>query len=397
MRILKNELKKIFNLKIMFLLLIITVIMYNLYIIPSQGIRQGSDFINQMFIQMVNDYGENMDENEYLDFKEKYNEKVKEANDYLKNNIDFKKLKINNYEDFYTIGRNNGEEKYQKEELKNLYYNYIYHEEITLFKELLEMENIMIVYEGVVLKTLPMGEDEDKSPKILDREKEVEENGDIKALLPYTAFQGYNDTIKWVTNLILISVMILISPIYLKDKNNEMMQIQYSSKYGRKIFKAKFISTIIATLLMVSAHLALFFTVYLKQDVTKLLNCSISGFFNTPMTSWYNLTFKDYILVTIVCIYGLSIVISLISLFVSSKVNTNIALIGIQVPIAIFIKTFLLQFLVGYVTSIYVPINRLGVVRVPKYSLLIIYAIMILVSMLVTYYRYKKELKSSIQ
>ncbi|MEG0854967.1 MAG: hypothetical protein RSG52_00660 [Terrisporobacter sp.] len=92
MGIIVNELKKIFNIKSIILIFFITVIMYKIFIIPSESISEQSEFINNIHVEMVKKYGNTMDENEYKDFLNTYNEKAKIADEYVKKDKDFSRL-----------------------------------------------------------------------------------------------------------------------------------------------------------------------------------------------------------------------------------------------------------------------------------------------------------------
>lgn len=400
MTILKNELRKIFNLKSILILLIITGIMYKLYIIHQSGVIDSRNIIKNMFIDMIDKYGYTMDENEYKEFKGDYNDKVLVANEYIKKDKELSELGINTYDEFYKIARNNGEEKYQNEKLRELYWDYRYNEEIPVFGELDQMENVIIVYEYIVLEELPEGtdiyEDDRETEKMKNRKEEIKKSKDIQSLMPYTIFEAYELQFKWVVVLILISIILLISPIYLTDKKDSMVNLQYTSKTGRNLFKYKIWSSLIVGVLIASLQLILFFSFYKYQNVDIFLNCKISGFFNTPIKSWYDLTFGNYIVVTIICVYILSIVMSLISLFISSKVNSYMSLVGTQVVLLFVINRVLLQFLIYKVTSMHITINRIGTVNIHKYSWFIAYIVMLVVAFISVYYRNKKEFKCDI-
>lgn len=257
MTIVINELKKIFNFKSIIFLIIITIVMYKLYIIPSDSLKSGTDFINNIHIQMVKKYGNSMDKDEYKDFLDTYKKKVKIADEYINNNDKFRNLGIYNYEEYNKIARNNGEEKYQNEKLRDLYYEYLYSEDTTTFRELDEMENIKITYEANVLE--PFAPIYSDNKKAIDRHIEIKKNEEIQSLLPYTVFETYEVQFKSLSILIFISIIFLISPIYLGDRLNNVDYLQYSSKKGRKIFKGKILASMLSSIIVVSINLLIFF------------------------------------------------------------------------------------------------------------------------------------------
>lgn len=390
MSILINEIKKIFSIKSILILILLTIV-YNLYVMPSGGMISNVSSINNIYLDMIEKYGESMDTKEFKDFLMLYDKNVDIANEFIKNNKSFLDLGIYNYEEYNKINRNDGEEKYNNPKLKELYYDYLYSEDIGIFRELEEMQNIMLTYEVHIFE--PYEEQESDKKSVIDRDREIEEGEEIKSLLPYTVFQDYEIQFRNLAKLILISVIFVISPIYLDDKINKVNYLQYSSKYGRKIFKAKTCATLIATFLITTAHLILFFTtIYFKYTDKLFLNCGISGFYNTPIKSWFNLKFGEYILITIFLVYILSMIIGLTSMYISSKVDRYISLIGIQVPLLFVVSRVFMKFIINNATCMYIPIRGFyRFLRVPKYFLPIVYTGLIILIGVILYKRYKNE------
>lgn len=400
MEITKNELKKVFTLKNIIILFIISVLFYRLYIItPSLS---NLEDLNKIVATMVKDYGTSMDEEEYKDFKSKYNKNVELANEFIKNNKEFSDLDIKDYREFDKIVRNYGEEKYNNEKLKDLYYKYIDKENNKLLYELQEIENIILCYEyersidKEPYFDVVSNQNKYSKEKAIVREKELLNNDSRNSLLPYTIFENYDYLIKRLTTLVIISIVFVMSTIYLKDKLENINYIQYSSKSGRSIFKKKIVVTILSTILITSVQLIVFFIYYKTKNNSIFLDCNISGFFNTPIKSWYDLSFRNYIGITIVFVYLIGISIGLISMYISSKVSSYISLIGIQVINIFIVNNFLLQILINKVSSMYIVISKIGYVYLPKYFMPTIYTVLIILPLIILYFRNKKELKYDI-
>ena len=400
MEITKNELKKVFTLKNIIILFIISVLFYRLYIItPSLS---NLEDLNKIVATMVKDYGTSMDEEEYKDFKSKYNDKVKLANEFIKNNKEFSDLDIKDYREFDNIVRNDGEEKYNNEKLHDLYYKYAEKENNKLLYELQEIENIILCYEyersidKEPYFDVVSNQNKYSKEKAIVREKELLNNDSRNSLLPYTIFENYDYLIKRLTTLVIISIVFVMSTIYLKDKLENINYIQYSSKSGRSIFKKKIVVTILSTILITSVQLIVFFIYYKTKNNSIFLDCNISGFFNTPIKSWYDLSFRNYIGITIVFVYLIGISIGLISMYISSKVSSYISLIGIQVINIFIVNNFLLQILINKVSSMYIVISKIGYVYLPKYFMPTIYTVLIILPLIILYFRNKKELKYDI-
>ena len=102
MRILWNEVKKIFTWKTMLLLLFINCLLYFLLIeFYIEHFTSGSDIYSyNLGVEMVEKYGATMDEDEFIDFKKTYEEKAEEANRYLQSREDSVAIGLDTYEKF---------------------------------------------------------------------------------------------------------------------------------------------------------------------------------------------------------------------------------------------------------------------------------------------------------
>jgi hypothetical protein len=195
-------------------------------------------------------------------------------------------------------------------------------------------------------------------------------------------FSNYNNLIKSVATTILLSVMFIITPTYLRDNRNRINNLQYTSKTGRYIFKKKIISGLLASFILVTLQIVLFLGLYSTNNTSMFFNCSINSIYNS-IISWYDFTFMQYIILTVVGIYILAFVFTLISLLVSSIGQNYITVIGIQLPIALFTFKILLKYLLYYITDI----------RYPKYLLGFTYMGLIFISIILIISRWKREKK----
>lgn len=83
-------------------------------------------------------------------------------------------------------------------------------------------------------------------------------------------------------------------------------------------------------------------------------------------------------------------------MYISSKVSSYISLIGIQVINIFIMKNFLLQILINKVSSMYIVIRKIGYIYLPKYFMTAIYIVLIILPLIILYFRNKKELKYDI-
>lgn len=372
MTIILNEVKKIFNIKSVLLLMAITGVMYFLFIefhitnFPNG--RPALDIYN-MFVEMKDKYGEFMDEEEFEDFKFRYSEAKEEADKYIQSREDFKKVGITNYDEFVNMDISN-------KELDKLQDDVIFKKKIDVFWELPWREEYIRVYENrdeIVMSSASNEKQEVRIKEILEKDIGTSVFNDV-------VFSNYNILIKYVAITILIGIMFMITPIYLKDNKNKMNYLQYTSKIGRDIFKKKIIAGILSAFIIISLQLIGFFVLYSSNNVSMFFNSNVNSIFNS-IISWYDFTFIQYIILTVVAIYVLGFVVTLMSMLVSSIGQNYITVIGIQLPIALFTFKVLLKYLIHYMTSI----------SYPKYFLPIFYLVLIFIAIMSMTIRWKRE------
>lgn len=374
MNIILYELKKIFNIKSVILLVLINIVMYFLFIEIEITSFNSLGSIYNMFVEMESSYGEFMDEEEFEDFKLKYEEAIKEADEYIQSREDLRRVGINNYEDFANMDHEN-------EELYELYRDVIFKKKKDVFRELPWREEYIRVYENKEELMILRASNEKQELRI----KEILEKGLETSVFNDVIFSSYNELIKSVAKTILLSVMFLITPIYLRDNKDKVNYLQYTSKTGRKIFKKKIIAGLLASFILVTLQFICFFIMYSTNNTSMFFNCNINSIYNT-ITSWYDLTFIQYIALTVIGTYILAFVFTLIPMLVSSISKNYITAIAIQLPIALFAFTILLRYLIHYMTNIWYS----------KYFTGILYMILIFISTISIIIRWKREKKADI-
>lgn len=373
MKVVLNEIKKIFGLKMVSVLMAISIIMYFLfisfYIEHFPNGRPELDYYN-IGVEMINNYGQEMDEEEFEHFKSIYNKQVEEADKYLQSKKEFVDEGITTYEKFKNMDQH-------VEKLNELHSYVFFGEGVDLFWELDTRARLIEDYEGK--ENFYERRNEGINEKEKKRIQEIANSGSYKSIFPYLIFENYNTLIKYVTMLVIISIIFMISPIFLKDKLNKVNLLQYTSKNGRGLFKKKVASGLMASFVITTIQLICFFIAYSFNNVEMFFNSNINSVFGTYLF-WYDLTFMQYIIITVIAVYILGFVIGLIVMFISSRVNNYITLIGVQVPI-IFIISKLLPRIIGRIIGIYLP----------KYFIPITYFSLIIIGTILIIIRWKKE------
>ncbi|EGT2192701.1 hypothetical protein ACV3P9_01785 [Clostridium perfringens] len=371
MRIIINEIKKLFNLKILLILGLIVFIIWKIFIsFWIEVFPNGSETPTfNLSVQMLKDYGTTMDEKEFEDFKEKSALIEKEADEYLKGDKEAQELGIKSYRELI--------ESLDKEKIDELHSKIYFKDNVYLFWEMGARDSIILSYENHLNRKAELYSSE---PNKYKRLKELEKGDQLKSVLSYVTFSNYDSLITNFSILVVVTLAFIISPIFLGDEKNKVNLLQYSSKTGRKIGSKKVISAMITAFGISTLELIVLFLMYIPNDTLQFWNCSINSRFNY-MVSWFDLTFGQYIMLTILVIYIITFVVTSVSLFVSSKVKNYVALIGVQVPI--------LGALIMFLDNI--GLNHMTTINSPKYIPIIAYVVFIIISILLIINLLKNE------
>lgn len=389
MRIIINEIKKIFNITNLIVVGILTILMWVLFISFEIEVFPNGQPTTESFnesIYMLEKYGLEMDEEEFKDYKIRREDKAKEATKYLSINEESVRLGINTYEDYLDAKQNTLDKRGNEKEtdIKNLLNKIIFEDNISLFWELSAIDYFIERYED---KEFWMDSEIDYSNKVIEkRHQELTNSDNANSPFNFVIYTNYNELIIWINILSIMIIATMISPIFINDNKNKVNYLQYSSKTGRKIFNKKIISGVISAIILITIQLGIFFTVYKSNNTYQFWDCSINSVFSDTY-SWIDITFGKYIILTVILTYILGIAVCIVSMFVSSKVSTYISLIGIQIPILFGFGAFIQS----------VGINNVTVTYLPKYTVHVLYLVLMIVTALLIYKMIKKEKKIDIK
>lgn len=378
MKVILNEIKKLFNIRITTITAIGALVIYSLFIgfwikYFPQGIPDKPHF--ELSELMLRDYGVTIDEEEMQDFVNKTKALEKEADKYILERKEFAEAGVTGYKDF-KIDSMKGE----NDEVKHNLYSKLMFENggVQLFIELESRYSLInSYYTDFQGNLLGSGIEVERIENVINR-------AEFKSVLSFVTFNNY----KWIISncawLVVVTVGIIISLVFIKDRLNGVDYLQYTSKVGRKIVKKKVIAAFIVTFIIITLELLVILFMYSKNNTLQFWNCSLSGVFSL-YTLWFDLTFGEYIMITIGLIYILGFSVTSIGLFISKLAKSYISLIGIQVPILLVLG--------GIISKL--GLQEIFSITFPKYTPHIIYGVITVISviLLTSIMTPKKELQ----
>lgn len=380
MNIIINELKKIFKPVNIAIVTLITAIIWFLFMsFNIEYFPNGSDrYIYDVSVKILNQYGITMDKEEFADFKKNREEKSKVATDYLLTKEVFVKSGLSTYDEFVNKEENESIDKDYMGKLQELHSNIMFEENNELFWELENLDYAIDRYDNKET-WIGLGSIDEKQLQ-KQRHEEIAKTDEAYSPLDFRIMENYHALIFGITLLILICIPTLIIPLFMNDNKNKVNYLQYSSKTGRKLFKKKIIASIIASFIVATVQLAILFVIYKSNNTYMFWDCSINSAIS-DMASWYDITFGQYIILSVILNYIIALITCMIAIFVSSKASTYISAIGIQIPILFGFGIWLNNIGMKYLTTTYYP----------KYTLHLTYLLLILISVGIIIKRNKKE------
>jgi hypothetical protein len=375
-RIILYELKKLFQLKMVCLLFIISFIFYRHFIhFDLEHFPNGRPVLDSYHIsmEMIEQYGYQMNQEEFEHFKKVYEKEKAAADAYLQARKEYVEAGLDTYEKFRAAD-------IEKKEIEKLRRQIMHEDEVDLFWELQAREHLIEYYEyrNFLYSNMKFGD----LPLTAEQKERIKDTIASGNIMSYEVFENYNSLIRHVAILIVISIMFMISPIFLQDRRNHVVFLQYSNKTGRKIFNLKLLAAFIATGFITTVQLGLFFILYRGNKVGIFLNSNINSVF-THEVFWFELTFLQYILLTIVSIYILAFTLTIIVAVLSNRAPNYISVVGLQVPLAILLFVVVIDYLVVRITNI----------RLPIYFLPSAYVLLILIGSFLYFWSVKREKK----
>ncbi|TSB46628.1 ABC transporter permease [Alkalicoccobacillus porphyridii] len=331
MSIFFQELKRIFHWKLLILLVPVTFIIYFTFIefevkyFPNG--RPAGD-IDLLTREMVSNYDPaNVTAGNLQDFKERHENDISRADEFVKNDQQAQELGLQSYSDLWT-GRDD-------EQIDNYYSGIIHndnHEAQDLLWRITAGEYIVESAQDFTYFLEVSRND----PIMKERVLEIQDNKEYMSILPAHVLSHFNQYMTQITRLILVSLLIVLAPVFIRDRKQNLLEQQYSSKVGRRFFLIKAAAVLIAAFLIITAWLLIWMSIYLQFDTLVFGEGRVNSYLNSSLF-WYNLSFNHYVLIMIVAVYLLCLCFSAWIILVSRLSSMYFTLLAILIPSVILL------------------------------------------------------------
>lgn len=329
MKLIGYELRKIFNPKVLIFLALFHVIFYFLFLEFSfkyfPNGRPNGD-VHQVTIQMLGQYGDHMGTEEFEDFKQQLTDLEQKADQLIKSDPYFKEYRVNSYEEY----KQKSGEGILPFEVSSYVYNH--KERNDLFYGIGARGRLIEQYESKNTAAIM-----DLNDAQLEKVEQYEQEGIFTSLFSYELMQNYTILLGYLQILVLVSSMFLLIPLYIKDRGNGVIYLQYSSKTGRKHFLIKWLTAILAVTVLYAIQLSAFFMFYSDEIKSVFYPISINSYFNSWLGPyWYDLSFMEFIFITMGLLYVLLLLFTTLTAMISSLARNYVIIIAALVPCVIW-------------------------------------------------------------
>ncbi|GGN91873.1 hypothetical protein [Saccharibacillus kuerlensis] len=329
MRVILHEIRHIFRPGTLILLLAFNLLFYWMYLgFYFQHFPNGRPSMDTYDIQlkMVERFGSRMDAEEFQVFKAEYEQRKLVADERIAGDPEFAKYGFHNYEQYQTRA---GENPFSElDEHIDFSLSSDPNTLGSLFWELQSREWMIEAYEGGGEAELIQWRALESSPAVLETVQRRIDDGSMTSIQSDTAVRYYLDVLQYSSLLALVSVLLITVPLFLRDRHNGLIQLQYASATGRRLFGKKIAAALCSAFLVLSVQLAVLAVLFSQKNIDVFYHIKLHSYLNFWPVSWFDLTFIQYIMLTIAAVYIVCLLAVLVTALLSSVVPNYMAIIG---------------------------------------------------------------------
>jgi len=262
MRIILNELKKIWNIKIIAVAAVLCLLYFAVFMSGYIGMYQHS--VNTWFGNinlahyLTEKYGATLEPDEFEDFLNYREVIIAELNSFMESRPVFAEAGIFTYDEYLDFAYGGDWETLSDEEL-NLRHTLILewggslrtidgdelrseHETPLASMKIFSYGNVVSFYKSNVLMESEWGSHIDSfmahnplSEREVRRLEEIRDSGELRSILDHQTIRETGDYARSLGVLVVLATLILVSPLIAGDRANRVNWLQYSSRQGRSI------------------------------------------------------------------------------------------------------------------------------------------------------------------
>jgi len=331
MRIILGEMKKIWNLKILLIIALLSALYFTTMVGYLARYPRGTWLSDVDFAHhLTENYGTTLEQDDFLDFFLNYYGNIEyELNSFIKSRPIFAEAGIFTMQDYWDFSWDvfmhydilsekelnlwyavSDEWEFSTSDVRRYdgYGGFVSNNELSFaYRRMQNFFDIADRYETRWIEDInAFIEHTPLSGKEAQRLIEIRDSGEMLSIMPaHTIFLTWRYG-QSLAVLVILVTFILNSSIITADRTSKVNWLQYSSKQGRPILKKQFIAILISAILMTTILVVVFSGIFSLTEAHAFWNNGINSFLNFPYF-WLPITYGQYVFLIVGVIYLLSI------------------------------------------------------------------------------------------
>lgn len=350
MKIFRKELSKIFNFRLILILVGFAVIFEYLFINWNYypGYSANSPYDVPFYEELVAEFGPTLSIDEYDDFLQKKKDLAAVVEAEMQNSEVFRTYGIETIEQFEEYHNKSGELTEEEALIMEETTNFWFRNEVTepiLFR--IQVLNQYIEDVGSHFFADDNGLEywseyfSRHSPDVKERMQELFRRKEV-SLLPDSVYNLINDDFLMLAILSIVCCFVLILSYQIAERLRGILPIAVSAKVGRRIFRRQMFTSIISGVILGVVIGSIYGVMLWSKNVFIFADCPLSG---RLYRFWLDMTFVQYILLCFLLLILISAAAALLAHFIGRLSANYIAGIAVSIPsIAVY---YTLVFLFG--------------------------------------------------
>lgn len=166
-----------------------------------------------------------------------------------------------------------------------------------------------------------------------ERLREIVQNNEHHAILTYWIYKITQDYTAYFSILLMLSVLMLVSPLVTSDHHDGLHYLQYSSKTGRKIMYSQLTAVLLSAFVLATLMILIFGGIYSQNGTALFWNASVNSAFNPGMYSVFPLTYGQWLTAMTILMYALALGAAALTFILSRYSRNLITLIMKLIPV----------------------------------------------------------------
>ncbi|MFK3937982.1 hypothetical protein ACI2JA_10815 [Alkalihalobacillus sp. NPDC078783] len=343
------ELKKFFQPFLILVALMITIVYYNqqLSFIHTYWPNTGLVSIYDHADDWQDRFGKTLEEEDIAEIELEYYTLINQADRIISENSIAQHLKLGNYAEFESwydknlplgaINERNEKEKEIVEQIDEIQQDLIDDTGNSIVDKINVLQNLIhSMKQFNSADTFLINEHyTEKERKRLSEIVFIEEGW--RNILPTELSTIFDAHFKSILTLLIFLLSLLIPSVFVRDRLLGLQKLQWSSRHGRNILWTQFVSGMIASFLLITCIVGLFWGLLYLTDFTQYFSNGLNSFFirdDEPlMVSLFRWTFGEWIIKLVLLVYLIGMAYSGILIFLSQTSKHYLSLLMKIIPV----------------------------------------------------------------